>query len=307
MSTRAHTVPRFYLAGFVDPRSKSERDPYLHLGSIETGEIKKRSPKNISISRGLYDGPGGLADPSASIEDHLSKIEWAAASAIRAFTAVPASAGLSPPSEVWRFLAWQAARTPAWMDLVDDWTKQWKPNSPNEVVEPPPEGIDSISDRERPMLVEDPATGEKREILDRHEFGSLLDLGWKWVLRKEDHLELLHMQAWYFQVRHFPRFSWVRVDAPKGDAFVTSDRSVAWIVDGLADTPPAALRHPTAEIVAPLTSSVALIGRHTTELMNVPAREVNRVIASAASQWIAGPSEESVRQSIADRPARLAS
>ena len=49
------------------------------------------------------------------------------------------------------------------------------------------------------------------------------------VLRRDDHLEMLHLQAWYFQVRHFPRLSWVRLDAPAGEWFITSDRGVAWL------------------------------------------------------------------------------
>src|SRR5438132_384285 len=83
--TRAHTVPKFYLRGFVDPESESRSgpvDPFVWLGSLTTDEIKRRSPKNISIVRGLYDGPGGFADSSASIEAHLAKIEGAAAVAI---------------------------------------------------------------------------------------------------------------------------------------------------------------------------------------------------------------------------------
>jgi hypothetical protein len=285
--------------------SKSKQDPFLHVGSIATGTIKRRAPKNISISRGLYDGPGGLPHEGASIEEHLCKIEWAAASAIRNFAATPSKAGLTAPAEIWRFLAWQAARTPAWLDLVESWTQQWGPGTSTEVVEPPPKGIENISDRPRPMCVEHIATGERRELSDPDEFRSLLENGWKWVLRKHDHLEIMHMQAWYFQVRHFPRFSWIRLDAPRGDSFVTSDRSVAWIVDGLADTPPASLRHPSAEIFAPLTASVALVGRHSTDPIEVPVREVNRMIASAASQWIAGPTEECVRQALTDRPATL--
>ena len=56
MATRAHTVPRFYLGGFAAPESEGTADPFVWLGSLTTGEVKRRSPKNISIVRGLYDG-----------------------------------------------------------------------------------------------------------------------------------------------------------------------------------------------------------------------------------------------------------
>jgi hypothetical protein len=116
-----------------------------------------------------------------------------------------------------------------------------------------------------------------------------------------DHLELLHLQAWYFQVRHFPRLVWVRLHPPDGEYFITSDRSVAWLADGHADTPPSALRHPTAQVVSPLTRSLALVGRHGAAELRVTPREVNRFIAFAASGWIAGPTADVVRQALLDR------
>jgi hypothetical protein len=59
-------------------------------------KIRRRSPKNISIARGLYDGPGGFDETGASIEAHLAKIESAAAPAIRKFAA--AELGRSEPA-----------------------------------------------------------------------------------------------------------------------------------------------------------------------------------------------------------------
>ena len=72
MSTRAHTGPKFFLNGFIAPGSEHERDPFVWVGSLTTGEVTKRSPKNISISRGLYDGRGGFEEPDATIEAHLA-------------------------------------------------------------------------------------------------------------------------------------------------------------------------------------------------------------------------------------------
>ncbi len=83
MSTRAHTVPAFYLQGFVSPESETDRSPYVWLGSIESGHIAKRAPQNISIARGLYDGQGGFDDPALTMERHLSRVESAAAVALR--------------------------------------------------------------------------------------------------------------------------------------------------------------------------------------------------------------------------------
>lgn len=300
-ATRAHTVPNFYLRGFVAPESEAGPDPFVWLGSLATGEVKRRSPKNISIVPGLYDGPGGFRDPEASIEAHLAKIESAAASAIRTFVAIEPGVGGTVPPEIWRFLAWQAARTPGWMNLEEEWVYDWNPNEPVPVVEPPPEGMNLGPGRVRAYCLENPDTGERREVIDSAEFNAHLKLGWKWVLRSDDKLEMLHMQAWYFQVRHFPRLSWTGLYAPDAEWFITSDRGVAWLADGYADTPPAALRHPTAQVVAPLTRKVALVGRNETSKLQVTPREVNRLIASLASSWVAGPTKSVVVQAIQDR------
>jgi hypothetical protein len=57
-----------------------------------------------------------------------------------------------------------------------------------------------------------------------------------WRLNPEDKLEALHMQAWYFRIRHFARLRWTRLDCPDGEYFVTGDRAVAWLADGFAGT-----------------------------------------------------------------------
>ncbi len=221
-----------------------------------------RSPKNISIARSLYDGQGGLSEPGETIEAHLAKIESAASVAIRKFAATKIGEGGAIPPEISRFLAWQAARTPGWMELVQQWADEPPFDPEHEVVEPPPPGFEKIRNRMRPMCLEDPNTGARREVTVEEEFHAYRKQGWKWIIRREDHLEMLHIQAWYFQVRHFPRLSWARLQPPDNEVFITSDRSAAWLADGYADTPPAALRHPTAQVVAPLTRKVALVGRH---------------------------------------------
>jgi hypothetical protein len=282
MATRAHTVPRFYLAGFVAPESESGHDPYIWIGSLETGQIVRKSPKNISIARGVYDGPGGFESADASIEVHLSRIESAGSRAIRDFVAAPA-ADVKMPSELLRFVAWQAARTPGWMELVQQWMDEFDPDAPIETVEAPPAGLLDAKARFRAKCMENPATNERLEIDDEEMFRQLKKSGWRWILSKDDHLEMLHIQAWYFQVRHFPRLSWSRLTAPPNQWFITSDRGVAWTADGCANVPPAALRHPTAQVVAPLTRTVTLLGRHAAAYVPVSPREVNQVVASMAS------------------------
>ena len=301
MGTRAHTVPKFYLRGFVAPEAERSHDPFVWIGSLTTGEITRRSPKNISIARGLYDGQGGFDEPGATIEAHLAKIESAASVAIRKFAATKIGGGGPIPPEITRFLAWQAARTSGWMKLVQQWVDEPPFDPEGEVVEPPPPGFEKMRDRMRPICLEDPRTGIRREVSVEEEFNAFRKQGWKWIMRRDDHLEMLHIQAWYFQVRHFPRLSWVRLQPPDGEFFITSDRSVAWLADGYADTPPAALRHPTAQVVAPIKRKVALVGRHGGRKLHVTTLEINLFVAFAASNWIAGPTSDVVRQALTDR------
>jgi hypothetical protein len=299
MGIRAHTVSKFYLQGFTALKSDEHPHPFVWLGSLKTGEIIKRSPKNVSIVRDVYDGVGGFADPNLSIEKHLSKIENDASIAIRKYTSKGSNEHAVVPSEIWRFLAWQAARTPGWMELVQKWA-----NEPHfgegEAIEPPPPGLDKSIPRVRVQWLEEPETGKRVGFADPDELDLHRKKGWKILFERDDHLEMMHIQAWYFQVRHFPRLSWTRLEAPGDEFFITSDHGVAWLVDGYADTPPAALRHPTAQVVAPLTKKFSLVGRHQTDRLNVTPRQVNRFIAFAASNWIAGPTIEVVRQALID-------
>jgi hypothetical protein len=299
MGIRAHTVPKFYLQGFTASKSDEHLNSFVWLGSLKTGEIIKRSPKNISTVRSAYDGVGAFADPNVSIETHLSKIESRASIAIRKYTSRGSNENAVVPNEIWRFLAWQAARTPGWMELVQKWANE-PPFGEGKPVEPPPPGLDKSISRVRALWLEEPETGERIALTNPDELDLYLQRGWKLLFGRDDHLEMMHIQAWYFQVRHFPRLSWTRLEAPKDEYFVTSDRGVAWLVDGYADTPPAALRHPTAQVVAPLTKKFSLVGRHETNRLNVTPREVNRFIAFAASNWIAGPTIEIVQQALID-------
>jgi hypothetical protein len=177
LSTRAHTVPKFYLRGFAAPEAEGNSDPFVWVGSLTTGEIARRSPKNISIARGLYDGPGALAEPDATIEAHLAKIESAASVAIREFAAPKIGEGGVIPPEITRFLAWQAARTPGWMKLEQQWANEPWFDPKHEAVEPRPPGLEKIGGRVRPMCLEDPNTGAHLEVTVEEEFQAGLEVG----------------------------------------------------------------------------------------------------------------------------------
>jgi hypothetical protein len=267
------------------------------VGSLKTGEVARRSPKNISIARGLYDGQGAFIEPGATIEAHLTKIESAPSKAIRNLTATPVGTDVVVPPEIWRFIAWQAARTPGFMELVERWINEASFDSEGDFAEPPPLRFEEAIRRVGSLCLEDPTTSIRHEVIDLEEIRAHRKQGWKVILRHEDHLALLPWQSWYFEVRHFRRLNWKWLRPPDGGSFITSDRAVAW----LGDTPPAALRRASAHVFAPLTKDFALIGRHGTDPLHTTPRGVNFCIASAASSWIAGPMSRVVRQAMSDR------
>ncbi len=302
MATRAHTVPRFYLAGFVSAAAQAGVEPFVFVGSVADLGITRRAPKNLSIARGFYDGPGGFKSPEASIETHLSRIEWAAASAIKRLASTPITSAPQVPSDVWRFIAWQAARTPAWISIEEDIMRDWDSNEVPYLVESPPAEIENVKDRVRTISLEHIDTGETRAATFE-DYKRLFEQGWRWARSAADRLEMIHMQAWYFQVRHFPRLHWKLISPPSGMSFITSDRAVSWSADGEYHVPPSALRHPSAEVLAPITANLALVGRAAANSTPVSAEEVNARIALSAVAWIAGASELVVSEALRARSA----
>jgi hypothetical protein len=258
----------------------------------------------LGISRGLYDGPGAFADSARTLEGHLTKIENNAAIAVRRLAATTVDSQIPIP-EIFRFIAWQAARTPGWMEAEQKWVDElgWAPTA--DAIEPPPPGIEGLRERSRPLVLENPATGETLEVANPDDFQEHVKQGWKWILSPADKLEMLHLQAWYFQQRHFPRLTWLQLRPSKDEDFVIGDRGVSWLVDGYADMPPAALRDPAAEVIAPLTRKIVLVGRHDGSAVALTPREVNQRIAFASSEWIAGPTKQAVEQALRDRASHL--
>ena len=126
--------------------------------------------------------------------------------------------------------------------------------------------------------------------------GKLQLEGWRVHLAPDDFLELVHLQAWEFQSRWFPQLHWSLLWAPHGSAFVLGDRSVIWQADGLINVPPAALRHPTAQLIAPLSPRVALLGSASLrrDAPGIKPEYVNLLSAVSALSWIFGPANSVV-------------
>jgi hypothetical protein len=202
-----------------------------------------------------------------------------------------------------RYRAWLATRSLAMKTLYESWIRDLAPVGTIELVEeqtPLPES--TISAPPRTHTMEHPEHSTR--AVSGEEIEALRQAGWQWRFRREDFLEMVHLQQWDFQTKFFPRLSWKVLDAPQDTCFVTCDRPVVWGVDGLWEVPPSALRHRRAELIVPLSRSRALFGFNPQHdrLGPISPHDVNRVMGLAAHAWVAGPGEEAVERALRSRP-----
>ena len=294
--SRDHYVSRFHLQEFCDQESLDTPDPWVWVGSIHDASVRRRSPKNIATEKDLFSGPGGLAN--GSIEKFLAtEVESSAAFAIRRM----AEGTLNPlPTELMRYLAWAASRSLPMRRLHTQWVERFPP-AKAELVEEPPIGLSTAATRQRPVRMLHPEGGS-RVVGENEDPTPLLDDGWYPDPSEPDNfLEAVHIQAYYLQVRWFPRLKWFALRPPDGEHFIIGDRPVGWGVPTSLDAPPSCLRDPDAFLIAPLSRGLALIGRNSARPWSVSAGDINAILALWAHDWIAGPSSAVVKQALLDR------
>lgn len=302
MADRHHYVAQFHLRAFADPEAARTPDPWLWVGDFKQGTVKRRSPKNFAWSRGLFAGPGGLANRDATLEAFLAKeVEGPAATAFRALVCQGTAADGIPPA-LSRYLAWAAARSLSMKTLYQSWIDNSPPMEEMQVMEPPPPGFAEMRDVYRVHRMEHSIHGVREDVPSEH-VESMRSEGWRLFLGADDFLELVHLQAWYFQARFFPRLQWLLLHAPNGKHFVLGDRPVVWGFAGQSDEPPRALRNPLVQLAAPLSGSLALFAHHAAggRPESIAPSDINRIIASAAHEWVAGPTEKVVREALSQR------
>lgn len=274
------------------------KDPWLWQGFVPNGPVKRRAPKNVGTANLMFDGPGGLADRDATLESFLAnEVEGPAAEAMREVCRWRSdSAGEMPPA-LTRYLAWAAARSLP-MQTLEQFCAEKGFGRAGEVVEPPPEALLKASELQRDVQMLHPTLG-CRVFPAGSDLERAAAEGWFPDMRERTNfLEIVHIQAYYFQVRFFPRFKWFALHAPEGEFFVIADRAVGWAADGYIDAPPSCLRHPSAYVLAPISRSLSLVGRHTKEKWQVTTGRINAVIACWAHDWIAGPTQATVESAL---------
>ncbi len=297
-----HYVSQFHLREFCDPESLSMPDPWLWIGSLSDGSVKRRAPKNVGTAPDLFKGSGGLAHPDATVEDFLANnVEGPASRALREVRNRVGSELKELPRELLRYLAWAASRSLPMQRLEREWSMRFGAllNEPH--VESPPEGLADVVDQTRPVRLLHPTLGETTVVAGQ-DLNLLLDAGWIPDPRERSNfLEGVHIQAYYFQVRWFPRLRWFTLRPPSGEYFIIGDRPVGWGVPDCLDAPPCCLRDPSAFLIAPLSRSLAVVGRNDPEAWAVTAPKVNAILAAWSYDWIAGPTAGVVADALRDR------
>lgn len=75
---RHHYVPRRYLAKFTDPETPSGQEAYVHTFNVRTGEIRRRSPRNLAVRNHYYSFmPEDGAELETGLEGALGEVEFA--------------------------------------------------------------------------------------------------------------------------------------------------------------------------------------------------------------------------------------
>lgn len=298
-----HYVSKFHLRGFCDPSSTPTPDPWLWVGDIEQSVVKRRSPKNIGTVADLYEGPGAFADSAVTIETFLAnEVEAPAAKELRVFATSEFKSSDTLPPALMRYLAWAAARPLATQLLNIKWATEFGSLLTGPVVEPPPVGMSSTIDRHRPIRLLHAVTGKTIIVDTRDDSSELLDAGWiPDPSETANFLEGIHIQAYYFQSRWFPRLQWTTLRPPSGSYFIIGDRPVGWGTPDCLDAPPSCLRDPSAFLIAPLTHSLALVGRNNMKPWSVTPNQVNAILAAWSKKWVAGPTEQCVADALFDR------
>ena len=195
LSSRHHYVSQFHLRGFTELALKPKHDPALWVGDCATGKTYRRSPRNLAWSRGMFEGPGGLADRTSSLETFLStEVEGPAATALAKFAKRPVGRRSSIPPELFRYICWAAARSLSMQQLFETWIQAMSPSGEPNVVEPPPAGYEQARHIERLHRMKD-TDGSIRDGIPSGEVVSLREKGWQLCVGPDDFLELAHMQA----------------------------------------------------------------------------------------------------------------
>lgn len=295
-----HYVSQFHLRAFSDPKSLGQKDSWLWVGDLKSGEVKRRSPKNFAWSNDLFGG----VDVTVEIEKFLANdVEGPAARALKAFFSAQPGREKDLPPELTRYLSWAAARTMPMKSLYQFWinslaSDQEFANSKRTFPVPP--GIRLI---EREHTLKHAESGRVVSEKSAKVVDTMMREGWELQLGKDDFIEIVRFQAYFFQTKHFPALRWHLVRAPENSDFAIGDRPVFWGFANNMDLPPAALKERNIMLIACLTKDLVLVAIHKEGAMpkELFSSQINTAVLQASYNWIAGPNQALVESLISAR------
>jgi Protein of unknown function (DUF4238) len=283
---RHHYLPQFYLSGFVDREVSSGLTPCLWLRDIGSGRICRRGPSNVGAISGFYATTDKLGRLDyESFENELSEMESRAAMALRRLLSEPHGSPRRIVPELGEFLAWLAVRVPWFERAANEAMAQYLISRSASAEIPDDDSDFSVSVANR-------LTGELRR--ERIEPAAQLAAtgDWRPIFDENQRVEVVRVQQWYFNTRHFPQLHWILLTAPTGRYFITSDRPVVWFLPdrGFADSP-AALKQPDVQLSVPLNARYAFLalGSPPAYDLTITPEEINRRTAHHAETFIASP------------------
>ena len=192
----------------------------------------------------------------ATVENELAAMESRAAFALRKFLDSPSGNRKIEP-DLSACVGWLTVRMP-WFRRAAEY--EWQ------------RFLERVAGGREP-LPDDPdfsfslvsvTTGEQRRFALGEAVVAIKSGSWQARLSKNQMIDAMRVQAWYFRFQHFSRLHWTVLTAPDGQFFLTSDRPVVWYVPGrgLADSP-AALKQPGVELTVSLSRRFALLATPT--------------------------------------------
>jgi hypothetical protein len=284
-----HYIPQFYLRGFTDPSVSGGKTPWLWVRHKESSAVIRKAPKNLAAEIGYYATETADGLDYVTVENELAAMESRAAFALRKFLDSPTGHRKIEP-DLSAFVGWLAVRVPWFRRAAED---EWQ-----RFLERAAAGREALpDDPDFSCSLVNVSSGEQRRFALAEAVAAIRSGTWQARLSKNQMIDVMRVQVWYFRFQHFSRLHWTVLTAPDGQFFLTSDRPIVWYVPGrgLADSP-AALKQPGIELTVPVSRRFALLA--TAEIPDVDARirpsDINRRTFLFCERFVASPREHEI-------------
>lgn len=254
MKPRAHhTVPRFYLQGFIDPRLEALGQEMLWV--YEPGkEPRKSAPRKVAKEKDFYLLEGDEKRKRVDIEDMLQRLEDVSAPQLRKLSAGDLSLSPQERGEFAGFVALMFTRVPFYHDAADRMAAE-KYRQFAKATAVIPNALEEAF-----IKLYEKETGETLDMNPQEVHDFLLSDQYTfeqtsraWTIRKmfEGMLRIMPI---------LERMKWTLLESTGGVSFLTSDNPVA-LYDPSPPSPYAFAASPHSEVTFPISRKFCLLFR----------------------------------------------